>query len=86
MDITAVIIYTIFLCGLIWYSYQIWFNHEAFLSGVKSFRSGFYKTILGRISEKVYGHILDNDPELELWLARIGLIFIYALILYLIFR
>lgn len=82
MDITAVIIYIIFFIALIWYSYQVWFNHEAFLKNVRSFRASFYNNPLGSLARRLYGNALDKDPKLELWLARTGLILIYFLVIY----
>ncbi len=86
MDFTTIIICLIFGVGLVWYSYQVWFNHKALLNWTRAFRAGAYKTPFGSLSKRMGGKFLDNDPELELWLARFELIFIYSLIIYLIYR
>ena len=85
MDATAFVLFTIFGVALIWYSYQVWFNSSVLLHRIRSFRSRFYSGILGALLKKMYGDTLDNDPQLELWWTRLGLIVVYGLVIYVIF-
>jgi hypothetical protein len=41
MDATTILLFLLFATGLIWYSYQIWFNAEAFLTAGLNDRTAF---------------------------------------------
>ena len=67
---------------VIWFSYDVWINPNKFLNKIRSIRSGFSNSNLGFLYKFGYGVDLDKNPKVELWLARIGFVFIYAVIIY----
>jgi hypothetical protein len=79
MHATSVIVFVLFGLALAWYSYVVWFNPDAFLRWARAFRSRWYRVPMGSLSKRMYGNTLDNDPKLELWLARLGVVMLYGI-------
>lgn len=84
MQTTTVGVLLLMGVALAWYSYVVWFKPEALLRWARSFRLHWYRAPGGSISKRMYGKHLDSDPKLELWLARLGVLFLYGLAIYII--
>ena len=81
MDAASVVIFLIFGLALAWYSYLVWFKPEALLRWARTFRSRWYRIPMGGLSKRMYGNQLDRAPKLELWMARVGTIIVYAFVI-----
>ncbi len=84
MDATSIALFLIFGLALIWYSYLVWFKPDTLLRWTRNFRSRWYRTPMGGLSKKLYGNQLDHAPKFELWWARVGVIIVYAFVIYVI--
>ncbi len=84
MQTTTIVVLLLMGLALAWYSYVVWFNPKALLKWSRNFRSQWYRTPGGSLSKRMYGRHLDEDPQLELWLARLGVLALYGLAIYII--
>lgn len=87
MDAISILLLLIFGLTLVWYSYLIWFKPQVVLRWSRTFRSRYYGVkIGGPLMKRMYGDQLDANPTLELWLARLGVLLMYGIVIFVISR
>jgi hypothetical protein len=86
MNITMFLILLFFGIGVIWFSLDIWIAPDRFIRKIHKIRSSFYNSDLGFLSQFGYSEYLDKNPEIEIWLARLGFVFSYGVIIFGIYK
>lgn len=82
MSITTFIVFVAFVVTVILHSYSAWTNPDAFINRMKRSRFVLHKYSFGLLIPKSTKDFLDNNPKIEIVLARIMFVVIYILMIY----
>jgi hypothetical protein len=82
MNLTMLIVFLVFAIMIGWHSYEVWTKPSAFVGRMKNMRSKLYNSSFGVFITKSMNDNLDENPDFEIWLARLGFSILYVFILY----
>jgi cytochrome b561 len=82
MNTTSFFVFLVFVAAVVLHSYSAWTNPDAFVNRMKRSRFILHKYSFGLLIPKPTKDFLDNNPKLEIVLARVMFIVIYILIIY----
>ena len=81
MKITDFLIFLGLIVILIWHSSQVWYDPKGFVVRMQRIRASLYKYSFGLLMPKLTKEFFDDNPELEVVLARVMFIIAYVLVI-----
>ena len=85
MNTEMFFVFLFFGIWVVWFSIDAWNNPKKFMKKIHEMRKKYYNSTYSFLSELGYNKSIDKYPNVELWLARLGFIFLYGVIIFAIY-